>query len=647
MNKRLSLWFCVLAIAAGVIAAYGGTLRNGFVYDDYNVVAENLTIRDWRNFPHLFDASYFHRARELSYRPVVTVSYFIDYSLWKRNPAGFHLTNVAWHSLNSVLFFFLLARILGRRGIALAAALLFAVHPVISEAVNGVGFREDLIAAGFVLAAFIFYLRASATPAGRWRWYAGCWTAFALALFAKENALILPFLCLLHEFCFSRRFSRSVKDNSAVYAGMIAVAAVYLPIRFLIMVQTRALAFYPPVFYQRMLTMSKVFFRYLGLMIYPERLSAEYQYPVSVSILEPRVLAALAGIAVILVFVARAARRRQDVFFAAGWFFLALAPVANVIPLYNFVAERYLYFPAMGFFAAVAIVAGHLIDRLRGPARRPAAAIILTTALVLYGARTIVRNRDWRDHVTFLKKTIETCPDSAKFHNNLGYMYEQAGRLDEAERELRIALKLDPEDESAHHNLGSVCDKKGRLEEAIQEYRTALKRDPKMVGTHHNLGLVYGKQGKIDEAMAEFRTALQLDPDFPKSHFNLGFCYQNQGQLDKAIAEYKIALSLDPDDVKSHFYLGTAYHVKGELEKAVKEYETAVKLDPRYIKGYIRLTEIFFGKGETGKAGIYWDKARALEPSFPEMKEYFKPPEEAAPAARPEPAAGGAPETRQ
>ena len=146
--------FAVLGLIILSFAAYLNALSNTFVFDDVYVISGNYFIRDWQNIFGLFTSKYFAASGELSYRPVVTLSYFVDYSLWHLNPMGYHLTNIVLHTLNSVLLFFFVQLMVKNTPVAFLASLFFICHPVLSEAVNAVSYREDILAAAFLSPPF-------------------------------------------------------------------------------------------------------------------------------------------------------------------------------------------------------------------------------------------------------------------------------------------------------------------------------------------------------------------------------------------------------------------------------------------------------------------------------------------------------------
>ncbi|MCF6147098.1 MAG: hypothetical protein E3K37_00390 [Candidatus Kuenenia sp.] len=219
-NSRLSFYLLPLLVIVAVLVYLPAT-RNGFVYDDTFTITNNYLIRSWSKFTTLFTSEYFTASGELSYRPVVTFSYFIDYSLWQQNPAGYHITNVLFHAINSLILFLLIKNILigkimkqtqelthetaiisGKYSfessrqttlIAFLASLIFCIHPLLAEAVNAVSFREDLIMATFYFAAFFFYLISNHRKTILW--YIISLLCYGLNLFSKEMA-ISPLLAI-------------------------------------------------------------------------------------------------------------------------------------------------------------------------------------------------------------------------------------------------------------------------------------------------------------------------------------------------------------------------------------------------------------------------------------------------------------------
>src|SRR5437868_432836 len=160
--RRRVVLFAVL-IAALAVLPYVNALRNEFVLDDIAIVVENPLIRDVSNIGQIFTTNYWRTGGVDGsiidsglYRPLTVFSYAVDYSLWKLNPAGYHLVNVALHAITSVLVFFLALDVLASPMAATVAAAIFAVHPIHTEAVTSIVGRAELLAALFFIAAFWF-----------------------------------------------------------------------------------------------------------------------------------------------------------------------------------------------------------------------------------------------------------------------------------------------------------------------------------------------------------------------------------------------------------------------------------------------------------------------------------------------------------
>jgi len=151
-KKTYSILFSIIAFIP--VLVYLNSLENTFVYDDYLTVANNYFIRDWGYFSALFNQKYFAISNELTYRPVVTFSYFVDYTLWETKPWGFHLTNILIHTINIFLVYSFARRLVNNTLTAFISSLIFSIHPVFTETVNAISYREDLFSATFMLATF-------------------------------------------------------------------------------------------------------------------------------------------------------------------------------------------------------------------------------------------------------------------------------------------------------------------------------------------------------------------------------------------------------------------------------------------------------------------------------------------------------------
>jgi hypothetical protein len=358
--------FVALILFAACFFVYANSLSNNFVWDDEEQVVNNTVIRDWQNVPLIFTSSTFYGGGAgLSggfYRPLVTLSYFWNYLYWRLNPLGYHLMQLIFHCANAFLVFYLLKAILKDQRIrhgrfaAIATALLFAVHPANVESVAYVGSVGEVMYVFFILSALAVFIK-SFEPDGRIKKRKYFYIAFLFIFFGfltKETAVVVLLLMLAYFWLF-------LKPSKIVYSEFIAGSAVaaglYAFLRFQVAKIAPVSGFYAPIHLaplgQRLLTVPFEIISYIGIILFPKYLSIERHFVV-VSPADPRFWASLIILALIvaasLFYVFKT--KSKVFFFFVLWFGIALVPVLNIIPLDMTMAERWLYFPIIGFFAS-------------------------------------------------------------------------------------------------------------------------------------------------------------------------------------------------------------------------------------------------------------------------------------------------------
>ena len=708
-RKKLYLHIIpIIVMVALSVITYLNCLPNQFVYDDTSTLVENKLVKDWGNFLTLFTHDYFKLSGELTYRPLVTLSYFIDYSIWHMNPMGYHLVNVVLHMVNVVLVYFLVLLLLRQYnktqeshnqisdiGLALLTCMLFAVHPIVSEVVNMISYREDLIATAFLIASFLLFLlykervvaQIPFSPSFKNRdlgefplsafhrkstisLSAGAMAAYFFALLSKESAIVLPALIFIYELLISRKYFTARKTAQKIvrapfFLGYIGVSIVYLILRFFILHNPGEKIVYPEgSIFVNMLTMTKVLGRYITSIFLPFNLNADYHVlylktPFTLSFLFP--LCMLISIAIIAIRwwkkfarTSSGVNRRRDfypvILFAILWFFISMLPVMNIIPLANIMADRYLYFPILGFCLLLSIAVTYL--------RAVIKYSVIIPLIIFYIVVTVTRNNVWRDEFTLWHKSSQSPLCSFTTYNNLGTQYNKKGYPDtalkcyqEALRKAREvgftqyatvyynagnayekknmpyeavtvykkAVQLKPDYQQAHNNLGKVYFTLGHYDDAIAEYNNALKIDHDFPYAYNNMGVLYNKLGRQEDAVAAYKKALSLDPKYADAYYNVGNIYEARMQYDLAMEAYQSALTFDPTQVYVHNNLGTIYDKKGRLEDAISEYKYAIKLDPKYPYSYNNLGASLTKKGDMDGALAEFQKATELFPNQPDF----------------------------
>ena len=539
------------------IAIYSNTLKNGFVYDDEFTIVNNTLIKNFSNISKLFTKEYFTTSAEMSYRPVVTFTYFIDYAIYGIKSWGYHLTNVLLHALNGVILYIFLtlfiqsyqSSIFKLLSPPLLISLLFATHPVLTEAVNAISFREDGLCFLFFISALILYIslkaQSSKLKATTFSYILSCLFYF-LALLSKEMAITFPLIIILYEWIYGKKIESPqtspplqkgrVRVGSLFnpyIIGYIAITCFYLYLRFFL--------FHNPVeenisiwsFSERLMTIPYLILKYLLLLIAPVSLSADYVITPIKSFISPIFLVSMFAIILIAVMTYKLAPQSsplptgerdgvRGIVFGILFLLLTLLPVYNAIPISNPFAERYLYLPMVGFSIIVGVGIHRIFtiktsSPIRGEGggegwffKRQNLYILATSILILciYSFAVIQRNKIWLNGYSLWSDIVRKMPESSKAHYNMGNASCEQGQLDEAIKELKLALSLKPDYAEAHNGLGITYAKQGQLDEAIKEYTLALTLKSNFAEAHNNLGNVYEKQGQLDEAIKEYKLAL-------------------------------------------------------------------------------------------------------------------------------------------
>ena len=586
---KLTPVLIIILILLSSFAVYFNSMSNDFVYDDITQVWDNPWIKDIRHLPEIFSKSVwsFQTGSEISnyYRPLMHTFYMFAYHIFGLNPWGFHLVNILFHAGVSVLVFLVTLRLLQKFQPFNAdsylipssiTALLFAGHPIHTEAVAWIAGLPDLSFTFFYLFSFYFYVL---YRDGHKYSYLLSVVSFSLAALCKEPALTLPIILIAYD-CIAKKPEDRLPERIRRYFPYLVVAGVYLVVRY------HALGGFAPEkkyqelsIYQYAINVFPLFTQYLGKLFLPLNLNAFHVlHPIS-SLFEAKGFISLLITMAYIISLFLALKKNKPVFFGLVLIIVPLLPVFYIPALgENTFAERYLYLPSFGFVFLIAL----LLAWVR--VNRPAVVGILIATMIaiagLYSAATISRNTVWRNDYTLFTDTVRKSPDARMPRNRLGGVFFKKGRIDEAIEQYQIALRLDPDSAISHYNLGLAFSSKGRTDEAIEQYERALQLDPDFADAHNGLATSFFKKGQIDKAIEQYQVALQLNPNDEKAHNNLGLAYFKKGQIDKAIEEYRVALRLNPDNAKAHSNLGLAYFKRGQIDKAIEQFQAAVRLNP-------------------------------------------------------------------
>ncbi len=482
----------VAALWALALAAYASSFGAGLVFDNKLVILNDSRIQaaTARNASLILAEQYWYGNRTSDlYRPLTTFSYLFNYAVLGNGPApaGYHWVNFALHAANIALVYLLALWIFGELRAALAMAAVWAVHPVLTESVTNIVGRADLLAALGVLAALACHVQAAgASGKRRMRWLVAVGVATAVGIFSKESAIVAPAVLLLYDLAFAGRVGWRARATN--YAAAAAPCVLFMAVRGLVLARLAA-ALIPftdnPIagadFLAGRLTAVRVIGKYVWLLLWPERLSADYSFN-QIPLFRPGDWAALAAVAAAAALAGAAAwafRRQKPVFFFLAWFFVTLAPTSNVfLPIGSIMAERFLYLPALGLAGCVAV--GLVTVSRRLPAK--AAPVLLAAICAALAIRTYARNLDWATERTLMTSAAESSPASFRPHSALAEILPAGEGVAEANRTIEILDPLPDERSDAHAYVSAgVCYRRegdgavGRNPgEAVRWYRKSL-----------------------------------------------------------------------------------------------------------------------------------------------------------------------------
>ncbi len=534
--RRAARWLGYGLLAALVGLAWANGLDGAFTYDDKVEVVGNRTIRTLEHWEAVlgYNAS----------RPLVILSWALDWRLWGLEPLGYHVVNVIIHALNAGLVFILGEQLSRRLGVArpllpaLAAAALWAVHPMTTEAVTYITGRSESLCATFYLGSVIFWLR--------WRRGKDAFQlllsvlSFLLAAATKEVAATLPATLLLIELVLPGQRPPGRREWLGLTPFWALLAAGFIARKMLYGVFTTDL-WLRPIGIQ-LATEAEVVLRYLQLWLLPVGQSVFHDHPVAASPYDPRALLAAAVIVAGLGVALWQLRRRPTLLLGSAGFLLMLAPSSSIVPLKETMAEHRTYLAGWGLcFLVVHALAPALAQRGR-------AAVALGVAAVLaLGTATHLRNRAWASEITLWKDAVEGSAESAEAWYGYGDALRFSGAFDDAIEAYQRAVELDDLFLDAWNNMGIAMAEQGRVEDAQRVWLDTLRRHPTYCRAHNNLGWLYYRQRKWEDAIAEFRTTLVYCPDSTQAHFALGNIYYGpRRDPQRALHHYHNVLQIDP-----------------------------------------------------------------------------------------------------
>lgn len=449
--ERLKPWAVFLVLFFLGFSIYFNVIFYPFVHDELVFILKNPLIKDL-NLQNIFLKSSINQSDlavvNTYYRPLLELLNRLLFKIFHFNPWGYHLVNIIVHILNSFLAY-KIAQVLveKRKALSLIIAVLFLVHPIQSEAVACVSGISNLLFAFFGLGSFFLYLKSY--PENRPGCYAAALLLFFMCLFAKEQAVVLPFLVLLYEVCFNIPLKASWIKSSQRILGFFLVLAGYFFIRAAIIGFPVTQMTEDPELGLRLGSIPGSLLMYLGLIFFP----SDLHYYRNVDMLEPLIVPAIGLMTVLLAagfLTCLAKPYRRLMIFGAGWFFLAQAPTLNIIPIVNeysflLAAEHFMYFPLIGILFWVTGLGLYLFSLSERDNRERVKAwggIICICLSLIFMILTIKQNTYWRSDIALFERTVRFERKFGRGHLLLAQAYAANQEWEKALKEYSRALAI-------------------------------------------------------------------------------------------------------------------------------------------------------------------------------------------------------------
>lgn len=553
------------------------------------------------------------------YRPLSLVTFAIEYQFFKKSPHLSHFVNVALFTLSVVLLFNFLKRFIFPKipEAAFLATLIFALHPIHTEAVANIKGRDEILSFLFVILTLDYGLRYYFSPI--LKHLMGLAGFYFLALLSKENGLTLVGLLPVTLWVFTPVGLKDIKSILRAMYPVLGVLLFYFIIRFKftglptegvsdVLNNTFALA----TFEQKYATIAIVFSMYLKIMFFPHPLSWDYAYqqvPYH-DFSDPLVWASLLLNLALLAFGFWGTWKKNIFGYAILFYFASLFLVSNIIiNIGGVLGERFLYQASF----SLALVVGYAAAlALQNKALKIAVVGVLTFVCIAGTMKTIARNADWEDNFTLFRKDVDACPNSAVTNRACGsaYLSKAAEQTtDGPEKQVLVrdgipylykAIRIYPKFFEAYLDLGSgyfmahqidSAEKYWNVARSINARHPLLVENDKLLGNSYGLqGYNLGRSGKLDSAIVFLQKAVAYDSTNAATWNTLGIVRSLQKNGSEAIRCLKKATALQPATPGYWSDLGLTYTQAGDFANALNAYQTVLKLDPNnaVAKGQIQ-----------------------------------------------------------
>ncbi len=590
--KTRKEFFVLLLIGIATFSVYLNAVGNEFVFDDHLMITNRPVIQSLSNLSYILK----------DYRPFRGLIQMLEFQCFGLNPVGYHLVNISLHIFTSLTVFAVIKRLTGQLGLGFLTAIIFALHPIQTDAVTYISGLRDVLAGFFYLLGFWLFLIYRRTEKVKFLLMA--LGAYGLGVLSKEVAITLVAMFLLYDVFsnLSAWTEAGMEKRGNLYRAVVQTFVRYRYFYLSVTALGFAVAYYyivlmhasGRIFGTRIgwwggsvllnyLTASKVMMYYLKQLLFPIHLSEDYMGIgiVAKSPFQASAILSFIGVCVYLFLAVRLYVQRSFIGFALFWFFIGLTPVLQFIPHHELMSEHYLYIPSVGFAFFLALTINDLYKRCYSETARKLMYCGAALVLILYAARTIVRNRDWSNDLSLVTKHLTLFPNAPRANLELGYLYLRMNLLEAAEETLKRSLAQSPDYPLALNDMGVLYSRLLDYGTAIFYFNAANQKAPPFnPQAVSNLGLTYMIVGKREEGYRTLLQAIKLDRFDENTLVALYYASMIRKDYDAAERFITEKIGFMPNDVDSYFKWANALNRSFNFVEAIKVYNKILRLDP-------------------------------------------------------------------
>lgn len=664
-----SYFLAIITIFAAAIMLYANTLQTPFIFDDGFNIVENYRIRlQSLDFTSMKNAV---RGVPTRNRPLTGATFALNYYFGGYDVFGYHLVNVLIHAANGIFVYLLALAVFGRlrfrerhsdgsgtapgagddddntlNWMALGAALVFACHPLQTQAVTYVAQRYTSMAALFYLAAVLCFI--GARSAGRGEYFSGggaeralegeagagkkrsmvsalyavlCPVCGVLAMLCKQSAASLPAAILLVEYLL---FDSSWAGWKRKLLYILPLAAVFIVVGLYVAgffssdmtlgmlledVSDQLRETQRVSRWEYLCTQFAVVAVYLKMLVLPIGQNVDHMFPFSSGFWDGLTPYAFLLLSAVVAAAVWARRRHPVVTFAVFWFFITLSVESSIFPIKDALVEHRLYLPLAGMCLLPPYLFFTLLRR-----RRWAAVVLTALVVIALATATVLRNRVWAEPVTFWADVVDKSPQNYRALNNLGLALSSEGRAREALPYFQEAVRIRPNDSIILSSYGSALNSLGQFDQAIDVLRHAVAVNPEQTTAHYHLGVALVGKGRYGEAVDHLKRALDRRSNDPSANYYYGLAAARLGRFDEAEAHFKRVLDKQPENAEVLYNLGAIEFRQGRLDKAAEHFEALLRVRPDNAGAQFSLGLIATHKGRTDEAVRHYEEGLRLDP---------------------------------